>query len=229
MKMLPFFGPVLLFLWSCGSPNSNAEKELKHLPFMGEPMLIQNDQGSVDTLWPALPAFTLASQTGDSLTQPDLAGKIRVADFFFTSCPTICPMMSAQMLRIHERFGSNDQVVLISHSIDPEHDSVSVLADYAEKLGASAPGWFFLTGDMDLIFSLADAYGSFAEKDPNAPGGFAHSGALTLADRQGRIRGVYDGTNPEEVDRLILDMERLLAEAPDYGPEAVPVGLDYAQ
>lgn len=229
MNLSPLLMAVLLLIWSCGNGNSKAQKEAGHLPFFGEPMLIQNDRGIADTLWPALPAFTLASHTGDSLTQLDLVGKIRVADFFFTSCPTICPMMSAQMLRIHERFGSNKEVVLISHSIDPEHDSVSVLADYAEKLGASAPGWFFLTGNMDLIFSLADAYGSFAEKDPNAPGGFAHSGALTLADRQGRIRGVYDGTNPEEVDRLILDMERLLAEAPDYGPEAVPVGLDYAQ
>jgi protein SCO1 len=229
MRISLFIGLLVLVVWGCGTSSPSAKKEPMHLPFLGEPMLIQNDQGGIDTLWPALPPFSLTTHTGDSLTQLDLEGKIRVADFFFTSCPTICPMMSAQMLRIHQRFGSNNQVVLISHSIDPEHDSVPVLADYAQKLGASAPGWFFLTGDMDLIFSLADAYGSFAEKDPNAPGGFAHSGALTLADRQGRIRGVYDGTNPEEVDRLMSDMELLLEEAPGYGPEAVPVGLDYAQ
>ena len=121
--------------------------------------------------------------------------------------------MQSEMLRVYEQFKSNPQVLFLSHTIDPAHDSVAVLRDYAERLGVpNASRWHFATASHDTIFSLARAYYVSAQKDSTVVGGFAHSGAFTLIDSQRRIRGVYDGMNPEEVNRLIQDLPVLLKE-----------------
>lgn len=153
--------------------------------------------------------FTLTNQDGAIITQKTLENKIYVTDFFFTSCPTICPKMTSQMLRIYEVFKGDKDVLLVSHSIDPTYDTVEVLSDYADRLDVKSDNWYFLTGDKSLIYDLADAYMVTAMEDETAPGGYAHSGAFILLDKNKQIRGTYDGTVSEEVDLLIKDIKKL--------------------
>lgn len=156
--------------------------------------------------------YKFTDQLGDPVSQDIFAGKIYVADFFFTTCPTICPIMKTQMLRVYQKFKDNDQVLLLSHTIDPEHDTVAVLEDFASRLGVSAERWHLVTGDKQQIYDTAKRYGLAALEDKNAPGGFIHSGSFTLVDRQGRIRGYYRGTEEDAVDKLMKDIGQLLDE-----------------
>ena len=213
---------LVLLLWGC---KGEAPSGSQALPFLGEMSWTTAADGRVDSSVQALPQWKLVNQDDDSLFSSALSGKVRVSDFFFTTCPTICPRMSGQMLRIQQKFTGQDGLVLLSFSIDSGHDSAEVLKAYAQKLGAGTRQWHFLTGNASLIFELAAAHGSFAETDANAPGGFVHSGALILSDRQNRVRGLYDGTNPQEVDRLMEDIEKLLAEPADFGPHAVKIDM----
>jgi len=156
--------------------------------------------------------YQLVDQDSSEITPGTFEGKIYVADFFFTSCPTICPTMKTQMLRIYRRFQDESDFALLSHTIDPKHDTVAVLKDYAERLGIESGGlWHFVTGDQGEIYRLGQSdYMVTAGADSNAPGGFIHSGAFLLVDQQKQIRGVYDGTMPEDVDKLMEDIELLL-------------------
>jgi protein SCO1/2 len=156
--------------------------------------------------------YTFTDQDGSQINQSLFSDKIYVADFFFTSCPTICPIMKSQMLRVYEAFEDNDNVVLLSHTIDPEHDTVEVLKDYAEKLGISSHRWHMVTGPKDHIYDTAKRYMLAAMEDKQAPGGFIHSGSFSLVDRRGQIRGYYKGTEKEAVSKLIKDIRRLLNE-----------------
>ncbi|QHL89207.1 SCO family protein [Nibribacter ruber] len=205
-------GVLALALASC---QSNPEEE-KTLPILGprEPQVtMANGQPKVDTLYHSIPDFGFLDQDSQMVTQQTVAGKIYVADFFFTSCPSICPKMKSQMLRVYEKYKDNPGVVLLSHSIDPTHDTVAVLREYAGRLGVKSAKWHFLTGDKDTILGMAqNHYMTSALEDKEAPGGFAHSGAFLLVDQNRHIRGHYDGTVAEDVDRLMKDMDLLLAE-----------------
>ncbi len=156
--------------------------------------------------------YTFTNQEGTPVSQSLFAGKVYVADFFFTSCPTICPIMKSQMLRVYESFSEQDNFLLLSHTIDPEHDSVEVLHDYAERLEISAARWHLVTGPKNEIYDTAHRYMLGAMEDKQAPGGFIHSGSFCLVDQSGRIRGYYRGTEEESVDQLIIDIKRLLNE-----------------
>lgn len=168
--------------------------------------------GHLDTLYPVIPPFSFTDQHHHLINQDSLKGKIYVADFFFTSCPTICPVMKSQMLRVYEAFISEPDLMILSHTIDPYHDTPDVLSRYASDLGVVASKWKFLTGAKDSIFDIAEHYLAFANTDENAPGGFVHSGAFVLIDKQKHIRGYYIGTQEKEVDRLIADIKILLDE-----------------
>lgn len=156
--------------------------------------------------------YTFTNQDNRPVTQKMFSGKIYVADFFFTSCPTICPIMKSQMLRVYEKYKDDEQVVLLSHSIDPEHDTVEVLNEYGSRLGIDPDRWHLVTGAKEEIYDTAYRYKLAAMEDEKAPGGFIHSGSFTLVDRQGRIRGYYQGTEEKAVDRLIADIARLINE-----------------
>ena len=138
--------------------------------------------------------------------------KIYVTDFFFTTCPTICPQMKAQMLRVYEAYEENNDIILLSHTIDPQHDTVGVLKDYSERLGISSDHWLMVTGEKNEIFDVAKKYMVSAMEDENQPGGFVHSGAFVLIDKKKQIRGYYDGTKELETSELIDDIEVLLNE-----------------
>ncbi len=185
------------------------------MPILGEREAVEkevNGQTVVDTVYHQVPDFAFVNQDSQQVTQQTVAGKIYVTDFFFTSCPSICPKMKSQMLRVYEKFKDNPDVLLLSHSIDPEHDTVAVLKDYAERLSVESNKWHFLTGEKDSIYDMASNYLVAAQQDGEAEGGFTHGGHFILVDGQRRIRGVYDGTEEASVDQLIRDIPLLLNE-----------------
>jgi protein SCO1/2 len=187
-------------------------QEKKSLPFLG-PKDTHLVDGKVDTIYHQIPPFRFLNQDSTWVSEKDLSGKIYVADFFFTSCPTICPKMKTQLLRIYERYASNDQIRILSHSIDPTFDTPIVLKQYAERLQVKAPRWNMLTGDKAAIYKLGEkSYMVTAQEDKNEAGGFVHSGAFILVDKNRHVRGIYDGTQETEVNHLIEDIEILLQE-----------------
>ena len=187
------------------------QSESDKLPYMGNTIYEEND-----TIYHTIQDFQLVDQDSSIVTNETFDGQVYVADFFFTSCPTICPKMKAQMLRVYEKFESNPEVAIVSHTIDPTYDTVALLKDYSERLGVKSDKWKFVTGDQDYIYDLAEgSYMSIADEDSEAPGGFIHSGAFLLVDKERHIRGVYDGTLPEQVDVLMNDIEKLLKEYSD--------------
>jgi len=173
-----------------------------------------NGQTVTDTVYQTVPAFKFINQYGDSVGSKDLQDKIYVADFFFTSCPSICPGMQRNMLTVYNAFKGTSDVKLISYTIDPKHDTVPVLKKYADKLGISGNSWWFLNGDKDVIYGLAaKSYLVAVSPDSTVAGGYVHQGYFVLIDKQQRIRGSYDGTNPAQVDQLIADIKTLKAES----------------
>lgn len=187
-------------------------QEKKSLPFLG-PKDTRVVAGKADTIYHQIPAFRFLNQDSVWVSEKDMEGKIYIADFFFTSCPTICPKMKTQLLRIYERYAANDAIRILSHSIDPTYDTPNVLKQYAERLQVKAPRWNMLTGDKAAIYKLGEkSYMVTAQEDKNEAGGFVHSGAFILVDKNRHVRGIYDGTQEAEVNHLIEDIEILLVE-----------------
>jgi len=181
----------------------------KPLPIFGE-----RDVNGTDTIYHTIADFSFINQDSAIVTNETFQDKIYVADFFFTSCPSICPIMKTQMLRIYEAMENETDVLILSHTIDPEYDTVALLHDYAERLGVSSKKWHFVTGNKDDIYKIAQtSYFATAMEDEAEPGGFLHSGAFLLIDKQRRIRGKYDGTKEDDVNRLIADISKLKQES----------------
>lgn len=205
-----------LLLWGC---TSNHTPET--LPYLGnkhtEEVAVVDPVSAdtiyqTDTVYHKIAPFSFLNQEGETITNKEVEGKVYVADFFFTSCPTICPIMKKEMLRVYEAYKDRPDFQILSHTIDPSHDTVELLKDYADRLGVEdASTWHFLTGDQEEIFEIGQTgYLATAMEDKNAPGGLLHSGAFVLIDQQGHIRGVYDGTKEEQVDELLADIPKLL-------------------
>jgi protein SCO1 len=157
--------------------------------------------------------FTFLNQDKEIISEKTTKDKVYVADFFFTSCPTICPVMKTQMLRVNEAFKGNSDFLILSHTIDPEHDSITVLKNYKSRLVGNAPKWHFLRAEKMYTHNLAQKsyfVSALEDKAAVAEGGFVHSAAFVLVDKQKHIRGVYDGTKEKEVTKLISDIELLL-------------------
>jgi protein SCO1 len=202
-RLLYLLLPLSIFLFSCGNDAP------KTLPIIGERLGL-TAQG--DTIYPTIPDFSFINQNGNTVTNASFEGKIYVSDFFFTHCPTICPKVTAQMLRLHDYFKDSSSLLLLSHTIDPKRDTIGRLKDYADKLGVSAPKWHFVTGAKDSIYGIADNYFSIAVEDPTAEGGFDHSGRLILVDKKRHVRSFCNGTDATDVDRFMKDIELLLRE-----------------
>lgn len=184
----------------------------KTLPIMGERIAVERDENGkkvVDTIYHSIPDFSLINQDSNLVDQNTVKGKVYVADFFFTSCPTICPKVRKNLKKVSEHFKGNDNLVILSHSIDAKYDTVGRLAWYAQKMNIDSKQWHLLTGDKTQIYELARKYLISAVEDKNAEGGFDHSSTVTLVDRQRRIRGLYDGLDAEKMEQLIKDIELL--------------------
>ncbi len=202
LNMVPF----LIFM-VCRSPQGD------ELPYYGRPTIkaLQKDANRYDTVPYQIPDFQFLNQNNEHVTNQTFNGKVYVTDFFFSRCPTICPIMKSQLHRVYLTFESDSNVLFLSHTVDPKHDSVEVLKNIADQLGVNAQKWHFVTGDKQKIYEMAQkGYYVSALEDDEAPGGFSHSGTFILIDQNRHIRGLYDGTNPERVDQLIQDIPKLL-------------------
>jgi protein SCO1 len=157
--------------------------------------------------------FNLIDQEGKSLTEKQFQNKIYVTDFFFVTCPTICPKMATQMNRVYDEFVKNPDILFLSHTVMPEKDSVPVLLEYAQKLKVDNTKWKFVTGDKKDIYNLArKTYFAAITEGDGGIDDFIHTENFILVDKEKRLRGFYDGTSEKDIDRLIADIYTLLRE-----------------
>jgi protein SCO1/2 len=203
--------PSLLYIYLIQGKHNFA-----HLPFV----TYMDEQGEMQVR--KAPAFAFTDQNGETFSSEQLNGKIYVVDFFFTSCPSICPIMTANMTKIHERFAHYEGFEIISLTVDPSRDTPDMLKEYAVNRRIDSPKWHFLTGEKDSLYSVAYKFLSSAMEDDSAPGGFLHTEYFALIDKEGNMRsreddngniiGVYDGTNSAHINDLIDDIKILIAE-----------------
>lgn len=165
-----------------------------------------------DTVHHVIPSFEFVNQNNEIISNSDFKDNIYITDFFFTSCPSICPKVKIEMLKIYDTFESNETVKLVSHTLDPKRDTVEKLNEYASHLEVDKKKWHFLTGEKDALWDIANEYFVTALEDPDAPGGLEHSGKILLIDKAGHIRAYSEGTNPKSTPGFIKNIKRLLRE-----------------
>jgi protein SCO1/2 len=202
---------VMALLFACGHDHpwkKAPEKTPLLLPIFGSKTAIAEG----DTVYHTITDFSFTNQYGEKITQKTTEGKIYVADFFFATCQNICPAMSSQLIRVQEAIKNDPDILILSHTVNPMHDTVEVLRDYAAKYQAIKNKWHFLTGDKKAINTLAEKSYLISAQDDGTPEGFVHSEKFILVDKQRRIRGVYDGTDSLQVDVLIKDIATLKKE-----------------
>lgn len=190
-----------LLLISCTSDKNKA------LPYLGNHQTI-NGKEVYHTIRP----FSMVNQDSLVISNTSLNQNVYIADFFFTSCPSICPKVMKQMLRIHDHFRDNEKIKLVSFTIDPKRDNVAKLKKYAESLEVNSNKWFFLTGDKDATLELAGDFFVAALEDASVPGGFDHSGKIILVDRNGHVRAFCEGTDASTIPDFIKNVEKLIDE-----------------
>jgi len=204
-------------LTACNSKDKEKESRTDVLPFYNEasftPIWLDANSKDVDKLH-KIPSFSLINQDGQTITEKTFDHKIYVADFFFTSCPGICPKMTNNMNLIQEAFKNNEDVLLLSHSVTPEKDSVSVLKNYAEAHGVISGKWHLVTGNQKEIYNLGrKSY--FVEEDlglQKDTDEFLHTENFILVDKNKHIRGIYNGLNKTSIEQLIADIKTLKEE-----------------
>ena len=180
----------------------------KPLPIFGE-----RYEEAGDTVYHTVGDFAFVNQYGATVSSKSLEGNIKIVDFFFVDCKTICPKMSSQLERVQKKIQTVQNVVILSHTVNPEQDSVSVLKHYAEQYGAMKNKWHFLTGDKKELYKIArEGYLVNALQGDGGPDDFIHTELFVLVDQKNRIRGFYDGTSAGAVDTLIDELKVLLKE-----------------
>lgn len=205
--------PALIYMaliYGDGEPDFATLSYVEYTDSMGE---VQNRKA---------PDFGFLNQDSLTFTSKDLEGKIYVVDFFFTSCPSICPIMTANMLKLQKRFSSFEDFEIVSFTVDPKRDTPERLREYADQRMINTEKWNFLTGEQDSLYAVAYDYLSSAMEDSLAAGGFLHTEYFVLVDKEGNLRsrydlngdviGVYDGTSAEETSNLMDDVKVLMAE-----------------
>jgi protein SCO1/2 len=209
MKKLVLLFSAISFLIACSN-------EPKKLPILGERSTkdtIINGKVLTDTVYQTIAPFRYFNQDSILISNTDYDGSIYVADFFFTTCNSICPIMHRNMLTVLEKYKGNKQVKFLSHSIDTKYDLPNRLKKYADKLGIRGNQWQFVHGSRDSIYDIsAKNYLVAAYEDGAAPQGLVHQGWFVLIDKEKRIRGAYDGTKTDQVAQLMSDMDLLLQE-----------------
>lgn len=170
-----------------------------------------------------VPSFELTNQNGKTITDEDYLGKVYVVEFFFSTCPTICPKMNQNMLKLQQEFYGNPEFGIASVTINPQYDTPQVLKEHAEHLGVKHYNWHFLTGDQEYILNLArKGFNLYAGENKKVAGGFEHSGFFALVDKEGKIRSrkdkfgnpimYYDGLDDKGVQDIKEDIKKLLEE-----------------
>ena len=220
-----FYPILLLFLMtSCSEENPlQIQKEENTLPYIGHVDVVEskeNGQKITDTIFETIPYFSFLNQDSIEVNKSSYKDKVIIAEFFFASCPTICPLMNDQMAKLYDWLEKNrylEYFQILSFSIDPSNDTPSVLKKFKDSYCDNCPNWDFLTGDEKETHQLGiDSFKIFAGKDKGAAGGYAHSGAFSLVDKKKRVRGVYNITdengdvNKKEFDRLKKEIDKLM-------------------
>lgn len=202
---------------SCVKETSEEKAKLETLPYYQDATFTPNwINPQSDSLkdYHSIPDYKLVNQLGDTVTEKSLQGKIYVTDFFFTTCPGICPKMTTNMQLIQEAFQDDNDVMLVSHSVTPEYDSPDILRNYAEAKGIDANKWLLLTGDRETIYGLGRRF-YFVEEDQGlerTDEEFLHTENFVLIDKNKHIRGIYNGLNKVSVSQLIDDIKTLKME-----------------
>ena len=178
-----------------------------NLPVMGFKEVVDGK-----TIYQSIPDFEFIDQDSNIVTNQTFKDKVYVVDVFFTSCPTICPKVKKQMLRIYDKYQNDDRVSLISHSIDTRRDSVPRLKDYANKLEIDSKKWHLVTGDKDKIYEIADKYFLTALEDDSVDGGYDHSPTIILVDQNRLIRAHANALEVEDVDNFMDNIDQLLVD-----------------
>jgi protein SCO1/2 len=207
------FLPTILYLFYV---YGKGEQNFAHLPFI----TYTDMDGEVKNR--KAPQFAFTDQDGNIITNEDVKDKIYLVDFFFTSCPSICPIMTANLMKIQDRFAHYDDFMILSHTVDPTRDTPEKLKEYADDRKIDSKNWHFLTGEKDSLYSVAFDYLSSAMEDSLAAGGFLHTEYFVLVDKEGILRsreddngniiGVYDGTDGHQMRDLTDDIKVLIAE-----------------
>lgn len=198
MMLIGFFVLLTAGFFAFVSNNSRYTKE--KLPVLGNP-------------GHKVGAFRFVNQEGKPITQEDVKGKTYVVEYFFTTCKGICPKMNANMKKVYDAYKDTPNFLILSHTVDPETDSVPVLKAYAERFDANPRKWLFLTGDKKQLYEVArNEYLLTANEGDGGPDDFVHTQMFALVDKEGQLRGFYDGTKEEEISKLIKDIKRLMQE-----------------
>jgi len=190
------------------------------------PKIVKNFAGNQLLQFEKVPAFEFTDQNNTLVSNSNFEDKVYVVEFFFTSCPTICPRMNENMVKIQNEFYGNPSFAIASVSIDPERDSPEVLKAYAKEKGATLKNWYFLTGDKDDVYTFSnDGFRLYAGENKDVEGGFEHSGLFALIDKEGYIRSrtvingenenpikFYNGLDDKEIQWLKEDIKLLLKE-----------------
>lgn len=181
------------------------KQDIGTLPYLGQKKLMDGKE-----IPHTIPPFSYMNQDSLMIDNETLADYVYVTDFFFTSCPSICPKVMKEMTRIYDVFKDDPRVKLVSFTIDPKRDDVPRLRLYADNLGIDHTKWYFLTGDKEATFQLANEFFVVALEDPEAPGGFDHSGKIILIDKDGHVRSFTEGTEADRTPAFIEDIRKLL-------------------
>jgi len=203
-----------LFLFNCSNQKPEQVKK-RVLPIIGNYDIEYkevNGEEIADTVYPKMIDFTFLNQDSNLISKKNIENKIWIADFFFTTCPTICPTMTKNMKWLNDKTADiKEKLQFLSFTINPKRDTPSQLKKYKEHYQIKSKNWEFLTGDESFTHELGiNHFQIFAGEDASAAGGYAHSGAFTLIDREGYVRGVYLGTDLEQVKQLEKDLRKLL-------------------
>lgn len=197
---------IFIFIGSFGEHHFTLRKYFPQLTPNGE--VLRDAKG--DTLFQQIPDFQFTSQLHQPVGSKDLDGTIYVTDFFFATCPDICKEMSSQLVRVQEAFRDEPEVKIVSFTVNPEYDTPDVLKEYGERYGAKEGKWHFLTGDRDKIYALAKQGFFLPVMQVEGQQDFIHSEKFMLVDKDRYVRGIYNGTDREDVDRLIIEIKVLL-------------------
>ena len=193
--------------------NIDSKQNTQVLPYIGEMDFDYDDDGNVvDTIFHTIPEFQFVAHDSSVINSEFVKGKIYVADFFFTSCPSICPKMTRNMEALHNNTKDIDELILLSHTVDPKRDTLTQLNHYINtRHFDTRDDWFFLYASQEYVYEIGK-YGYLinADVDPEAEGGFLHSEYFVLIDREGRIRGMYEGTDMNRVNQLEKDIRTLI-------------------
>lgn len=192
---------VLLVLCGC------KESKPITLPMIGKKMIVDGLEVAH-----TVPDWTFVNQDSITVSNTDLSDVVYVSDFFFRSCPTICPKVAREMKKVYTEFLDNPNVKFVSFTLDPKRDTPEKLKEYAANLGVDDSKWWFIHGDKEKIYELTAGYMQIGFEDDSVPGGFDHSGKLILTDKAGHIRSFSEGTEPGDTPKLIRDIKILLKE-----------------